>query len=480
MEESAAEEKSNGIDGKEWRALLSPICRQKIGDQIMETLKKRFPISGHEELVQLQKIAASYEEEIYIDATSLKTSMKMLTMENKPQRAGATNSSPSNSAGGIENPSDPDMGMPAAQGVSNGIVSNDLQALFFPNARQKIINKIMVMLKHLPISGPQGLLELEKIVVRFEEKIYINAKSQMMNNIVNLPPFDEATNSVNAIWTHEQENFFIELMVSKIRANPNRQTLTFNKEEWKEMRIDFYHRFGKKYDNKQFKNKHHHLKQRWSCFSKLLKEASGLGWDPVLQTVTAEDGWWDTYLKINPQASKFRKAGCPEYDQLCLIFGDTTASGHLQASHKHTFDIIDVEYAEEAIAIEENLAKSVPSTSLPSNPLPLTQVGVCRSRHRSRTPPSISRRGRRESNTNDLSSMIRFVAEATHRREDQKDKYSIEAVMQILEEMTNELDDRVYFKVIELLQQQGWRETFILMPDHRRRALLLRIQEDCS
>ncbi|KAK1307498.1 Mediator of RNA polymerase II transcription subunit 15a [Acorus calamus] len=46
-------------------------------------------------------------------------------------------------------------------------------------SRHRIVNKIMETLKrHLPISGPEGMIELKKIAVRFEEKIYTAATSQ--------------------------------------------------------------------------------------------------------------------------------------------------------------------------------------------------------------------------------------------------------------------------------------------------------------
>ncbi|KAL8108576.1 mediator of RNA polymerase II transcription subunit 15a [Apium graveolens] len=53
------------------------------------------------------------------------------------------------------------------------------KAALQPDARRRIINKIMDTLKrHLPFSGQEGLVELEKIAVRFEEKIYDAATSQ--------------------------------------------------------------------------------------------------------------------------------------------------------------------------------------------------------------------------------------------------------------------------------------------------------------
>ncbi|KQJ94698.1 mediator of RNA polymerase II transcription subunit 15a [Brachypodium distachyon] len=55
----------------------------------------------------------------------------------------------------------------------------DWRAQLQPEARSRIVNKIMETLKkHLPVSVPEGLNELQKIAVRFEEKIYTAATSQ--------------------------------------------------------------------------------------------------------------------------------------------------------------------------------------------------------------------------------------------------------------------------------------------------------------
>ncbi|KAM3210647.1 hypothetical protein ACQJBY_064554 [Aegilops geniculata] len=55
----------------------------------------------------------------------------------------------------------------------------DWRAQLQPEARSRIVNKIMETLKkHLPVSVPEGLNELQKIAVRFEEKIYTAATNQ--------------------------------------------------------------------------------------------------------------------------------------------------------------------------------------------------------------------------------------------------------------------------------------------------------------
>ncbi|KAK9065588.1 hypothetical protein SSX86_014989 [Deinandra increscens subsp. villosa] len=70
------------------------------------------------------------------------------------------------------------------QGASGTVVdpsmeSGDWRTQLQADSRQRIVNKIMDTLKrHLPFSGNEGLQELKKIAVRFEEKIYTAATSQ--------------------------------------------------------------------------------------------------------------------------------------------------------------------------------------------------------------------------------------------------------------------------------------------------------------
>ncbi|CAO2211852.1 unnamed protein product, partial [Urochloa humidicola] len=69
-------------------------------------------------------------------------------------------------AGGV----DPNAAAPAG---------GDWRTQLQPEARSRIVNKIMETLKkHLPVSVPEGLSELQKIAVRFEEKIYTAATNQ--------------------------------------------------------------------------------------------------------------------------------------------------------------------------------------------------------------------------------------------------------------------------------------------------------------
>ncbi|XP_011044901.1 PREDICTED: mediator of RNA polymerase II transcription subunit 15a-like isoform X9 [Populus euphratica] len=68
---------------------------------------------------------------------------------------------------------------PAAPGGEPVMDTGDWRAQLQPESRQRIVNKIMETLKrHLPFTGQEGLQELKKIAVRFEEKIYTAATNQ--------------------------------------------------------------------------------------------------------------------------------------------------------------------------------------------------------------------------------------------------------------------------------------------------------------
>ncbi|XP_066326931.1 mediator of RNA polymerase II transcription subunit 15a-like [Miscanthus floridulus] len=75
---------------------------------------------------------------------------------------------------------------PAAVAAAGGVDPNaaapagsDWRTQLQPEARHRIVNKIMEILKkHLPVPIPEDLAELHKIAVRFEEKIYTAATNQ--------------------------------------------------------------------------------------------------------------------------------------------------------------------------------------------------------------------------------------------------------------------------------------------------------------
>ncbi|OIW11982.1 hypothetical protein TanjilG_02189 [Lupinus angustifolius] len=57
--------------------------------------------------------------------------------------------------------------------------TSDWRAQLMPDSRHRVVNKITDTLqKRLPMSGPEGLLELQRIAQRFEENTFTAATSQ--------------------------------------------------------------------------------------------------------------------------------------------------------------------------------------------------------------------------------------------------------------------------------------------------------------
>ncbi|KAI6705001.1 hypothetical protein NL676_007963 [Syzygium grande] len=91
------------LDAGGWMAQVPPEARGRVVAKIVETLQRHLPVSGREDLQELNKIALRSEGKIYTAATSqsdylMKISLKMLTIETKSQST-IPNALPSNPAG---------------------------------------------------------------------------------------------------------------------------------------------------------------------------------------------------------------------------------------------------------------------------------------------------------------------------------------------------------------------------------------------
>ncbi|KAF4392534.1 hypothetical protein F8388_000661 [Cannabis sativa] len=102
----------------------------------------------------------------------------------------------------------------------------------------------------------------------------------------------------------------------------NRNTTTFTKQSCKRIKEELCAQAKRSYTDKQLRNKYNLLRQKHKDFKSLLKETS-IGFSVVAG-------------QVNKLANKFRKKGCVLYEKLCIIFGDTTATG--SSAHPSTLD----------------------------------------------------------------------------------------------------------------------------------------------
>ncbi|CAH9110799.1 unnamed protein product [Cuscuta europaea] len=128
---------SGALETGDWRAQLQPDSRQRIVNEIMETLKRHLPFSGQEELQELKKIAVRFEEKVYAAAKNQsdylrKISLKMLSMETKSAQNPMANPLQANIANSSQNVQGSHAMQPQvnnqAQPLSVTMVSNQSQA----------------------------------------------------------------------------------------------------------------------------------------------------------------------------------------------------------------------------------------------------------------------------------------------------------------------------------------------------------------
>ncbi|XP_008789502.1 mediator of RNA polymerase II transcription subunit 15a isoform X2 [Phoenix dactylifera] len=128
----------------DWRTLLPHELRQWIVDDlIMGTLKRSFPIAVPGALNELQKIAERFEEKIYTAATSETDylriiSLKMLTMERKPQHTPPINPSMPNPAVPNQNPTEPARQQLLPQNFQNNTPAAGQSSANLPSALSSI------------------------------------------------------------------------------------------------------------------------------------------------------------------------------------------------------------------------------------------------------------------------------------------------------------------------------------------------------
>ncbi|KAK5836058.1 hypothetical protein PVK06_011805 [Gossypium arboreum] len=123
---------------------------------------------------------------------------------------------------------------------------------------------------------------------------------------------------------------------------------------------------GKVFSQKQLKNRWDALKKEWKAWKKLKGEDTGLGWNPIKRTVDAPDDWWESRLKVVPEAQKFRTSGIdPEFEgKLDQMFKGiiATADNMSQATSSLT-PVMDPYGIPEAFKVLDSMSEEVPEAS---------------------------------------------------------------------------------------------------------------------
>ena len=113
----------------------------------------------------------------------------------------------------------------------------------------------------------------------------------MSSNIVQplqQPSGEESEKQSKAYWDDITMDAFIKVCVTETLAG-NRPNSHFNKLGWKNVIKAFNNLTGRNYQYRQLKNKWSSLKNDWQLWNTLIGKETRLGWDPMRQTINANN-----------------------------------------------------------------------------------------------------------------------------------------------------------------------------------------------
>ncbi|KAL0723586.1 hypothetical protein Bca4012_038185 [Brassica carinata] len=169
----------------DWRTQLPPGSRQQIVNKIRDTLTKHLPYSGPEGIDELKRIAARFEEKVYSSAVNQtdylrKISLKMLTIPAVSASSIPADSSNNLALDELGSLMFNDYSEPSLPNEEPAVSSGDWRIQLPPDSRLKNIDKLVeTVKKHVPYSGQEGIEELRRIAISFEELIFNTALNQV-------------------------------------------------------------------------------------------------------------------------------------------------------------------------------------------------------------------------------------------------------------------------------------------------------------
>ncbi|KAH1040563.1 hypothetical protein J1N35_042306 [Gossypium stocksii] len=309
---------------------------------------------------------------------------------------------------------------------------------------------------------------------------------------------------VKAMWDKRLTEIFCDICIKEILKG-NRPGTHFTKDRWLKIMSNFEKEVGKEFSQKQLKNRWDALKKEWKAWKKLKGEDTGLGWNPIKKTIDALDDWWESRLKVVPEAQKFRTLGIdPEFegklDQMFIgivATGDKAwapSSGTLRSDF---FEDVNNEILEENE--EENVRNDVHILNDVhiSNDFHISNDVQIDGNGQKRKNPEISssqfKTGRKKSSkqiggaarlssqTKKLCNATDNMSQATSSLTPVMDPYGIPQAVKVLDSMSEEVPEAspLYFFALRLLLNKDKRIMFLSI-NPKIRALWLKMEMEDS
>ncbi|XP_030930540.1 uncharacterized protein At2g29880-like [Quercus lobata] len=281
-------------------------------------------------------------------------------------------------------------------------------------------------------------------------------------------------------WPEAVERHFIDILLEEdVKGNmPQGQ---FKSGTWTTVVNEFNKRASKSYTKAQLTQKYQRLKQRHHTFSQLIIR-TGMGWDPISNTVTASDDAWAAAFAVNHRFKEFKRKGMRHYELLGTLFNSNTAAGFLQMSSAQPAPISDEERELDVAFLSEGVHVNVSIDGLDDvEELPTPSEAQSR-RQAEKRPAELSHSSGKRKKGHSLESMTEAIWGFTDMRNRRGKKSidigdsavgaaneSVTAVVTLLNQHTD-VYHVTYCKVVQELHNAKSRAAFFAMTVDRRRA----------
>ncbi|KAK6947337.1 Myb/SANT-like domain [Dillenia turbinata] len=269
-------------------------------------------------------------------------------------------------------------------------------------------------------------------------------------------------------WTPPMDRFFIDVMLSQIDQGHYIGT-SFKSEAWAHMHELFNAKFGLRLDKETLRSRFRRLRILYNAIRILLGHV-GFHWDESRQMVVAEESVWDAYLKVHPEAWPYRTKTMPNYNDLCMIYGNLSSDG------RHSFSVEFNDPSGGKIMSLEDPVLDIPESSSHSG------GGVDTSYQRGKRPfaePLNSQDSRKAQRSTDASmvdalrQMAFAVTSLANQKKESEGFISCELVVNALKAIPD-IDEDLFLDACDLLEDEQKAKMFLALDAPIRKKWLLR------
>ncbi|KAL7221880.1 hypothetical protein ACSBR1_023762 [Camellia fascicularis] len=267
------------------------------------------------------------------------------------------------------------------------------------------------------------------------------------------------------MWGSENVKIFLELLVDEIKKegpSMSKKDRSFFPRQWQTIDDEMTKKVGKNYGLKKLKGKFARLKSSYKEFV-ALKNYTGLGWDPITQTVTAPDDVWENYVQAHPNAKQFQTKGLEHYKLMSEIFAKSFATSAFARSSRQGAPTSDDEREMDERFHAYTSGKGVVDESCTSG-----SKRKSSGQGQSSKNPKMDDALQSWQRSCEVRERFYLQAEANAGA---ADAYSVAACMTILKSMA--LDPSLFMKAMNMFTSLEWRTMFMTMEPKMRYLWIL-------